>query len=77
MTFDDGAFRDTNIATDRHRITFDPCLGPELEIGAEDHNVAEDRLVDPEVGKNRGSPGFSRRCSGDHQRKQEEKGQVG
>ena len=77
MPCNDGTFGNPDIATDRHSVTFDPCLGPELEIGAEDDDVTEDRFVDPEIGKDRGAPGIGRRCSGDHQRKQKEKEELG
>jgi hypothetical protein len=71
---DYGAFRDANIAANCYCLTLDPGPGSEREIGAKDHDIADDLLVNPEIGKHRGSPRISRRCSGDQQRKQKEKG---
>ena len=72
MPCDYGAFRDANIAADRHSITFDPRPGSELEVGAKDHDIAGYSVINSEIGENGGSPGISRSCSGDQQRDEQE-----
>jgi hypothetical protein len=48
------------VAADGHRIALDPSPTTELEIGAENHDIAANRLVDPEINQDSRPPGRGR-----------------
>jgi hypothetical protein len=56
-----GPLRDADVTAKRHRITVDPRPGSELEVGAKDHDVAVNPVINPEVGEDRG-PARRRIC---------------
>jgi hypothetical protein len=48
----DGAFRDPNLATNSHCITFDPSLRPEFEVGSKNDDITGNWPINSEVGEN-------------------------
>jgi hypothetical protein len=69
-----GSLRHTDVTANRYRITVDPRPRSKLEVGAEDHDIAVNLFVNPEVRENR-SPARRGVChTGEHQQQQQEEG---